>query len=239
MIFRHDIHEGVPLALMDRVNLLYADLPYGTGRKFKHYGDPVEGAVGVAQSIVTAAAMLLVPGGVVVLQCDHRVNYKVRTLLEDTPYLSFLNEIIWSYASGGAGQKKVPHKHDTLHVFYKKGGTYTFNVLREPYPRDYGSRAGFHPDGRMCTSVWNIPILSTTSKERTGYSTEKPPKLLERVLLTYSNPGDLVYDPCCGSGVTGVAAQTTGRKYSLSDINPVAVKISRDRLDPSTSSRYS
>ena len=230
MIFQHDIRVGPPPFLKGKVNLLYADLPYGTGRKFEHYDDSRIEAVRLAEALIHELPSLLAPGGIAVLQCDWNINWIVRGTLEGESSLSFLNEIIWSYASGGAGQKKVPHKHDTLHVFYKKGGDYVFNVLREPYPRDYGGRAGFHPDGRMCTSVWNIPILSTTSQERTGYSTEKPPKLLERVLLTYSNPGDLVYDPCCGSGVTGVAAEATGREYFLSDISPVAVETARTRL---------
>ena len=229
-IFKHNIYTGVPLHLIDKVALLYADLPYGTGKRFKDYDDPEAGALGVAQAVITAAAMLLQPGGMLVLQCDHRINFRVRILLERSSYLSFLNEIVWTYASGGAGKKKLPQKHDTLFAYYKNDGEYTFNVLREPYPRDYGNRPGFHPDGRMITSVWNIPILSTTSKERTGYATEKPPKLLERVIEVFSAPGSLVYDPCCGSGTTGLAAKSLGRKFALSDLNPDAIRVSRERM---------
>ena len=230
MIFEHDIRGGAPPSLVGKVNLLYADIPYGTGHRFEHYTDERASAVRVAECVVLSLRELLVPGGIAVIQCDWNLNWVVRGMLEEDAHLSFLNEIVWCYASGGAGKKKLPHKHDNLYAFYKKGGPYTFNVLREPYPRDYGDRPGFHPEGRMCTSVWNIPILSTTSKERTGYSTEKPPKLLERVLLTYSKPGDVVYDPCCGSGVTGVAALATGRDYLLSDVNPVAVDTAKTRL---------
>lgn len=230
MILQNDIRKGVPKELEGKVKLFYADIPYGTGRAFQDFKDYRDDAKKVLVSLVHWLPRTLAPGGVGVIHCDWNMNWVVRELLEYQEELSFLNEVIWTYASGGAGKKRLPHKHDTLYVYYKKGGDYTFNVLREPYPRDYGNRPGFHPEGRMCTSVWDIPILSTTSKERTGYSTEKPPKLLERLLLTFSNPGDLVYDPCCGSGVTGVAAKATGREYALSDINPEAIRISAKRL---------
>ncbi len=172
---------------------------------------------------------MLRPGGVVVIQSDHHLNWMVRVLLEDST-LEFFAEVIWSYNSGGAGQSKLPQKHDTLCVFAKPGARPTFNVFREPYPRDYGGRPGFHPEGRMATSVWQIPILSTTSTKRTGYSTEKPPALIQRVLETFSPEGGTVYDPCCGSGATGVAARACGRTFALSDINPRAIEVATARL---------
>lgn len=230
MIFQHDI-TGVPSSLPP-VDLLYADVPYGTGRKFDDYDDSVEVAARVQQAVVAHAPVLLRPGGVVAIQCDHRANWHIRTLLESDTRLAFVNELVWAYNSGGAGHRNVPQKHDTILVFAKRGAEYTFNVLREPYPRDYGDRVGFHPDGRMITSVWNVPILSTTSIERTGYATEKPPALIERLLRVYSDPGDLVYDPCCGSGASGVAALAAGRQWIGSDINPRAVEIARARLGP-------
>jgi site-specific DNA-methyltransferase (adenine-specific) len=149
--------------------------------------------------------------------------------MEDAPHLTFLNEIVWAYNSGGAGKKCVPQKHDTLIVYAEASREPTFHVLRKPYPRDYKDRPGFHPEGRMQTSVWNVPILSTTSTERTGYPTEKPPALLERLLRTYTNEGDWVWDACCGSGSMGVAASRTGRNAFLTDIHPEALRTATDR----------
>ena len=248
MIFLSDVRAprgaDYPVAA-DSVSLVYADVLYGTGTRFKSYDDSsVEGALAMTAGVLRRAAFVLRPGGVLVLQCDWHLNYLYRAMistlhpalrmlqkdLEIPDQFEFLNEIIWSYNSGGASRDRVPHKHDSLLVAVKKGASHTFHILREPYPRDYGDRPGFHPEGRMQTSVWYIPRLSNTSKIRTGYDTEKNPELIKRILLTYTNPGDLVLDPCCGSGASGIAALETGRAYMGSDINPDAVAIARARL---------
>ena len=75
-----------------------------------------------------------------------------------------------------------------------------------------------------------MTIVPTAGAERTGYPTQKPLKLLERIVRASSNPGDLVADFFCGSGTTGVAAARLGRRYLLVDDNPDAIRITRERL---------
>ena len=75
-----------------------------------------------------------------------------------------------------------------------------------------------------------MTIVPTNSRERTGYPTQKPLKLLERIVRASSRPGDLVADFFCGSGTTGVAAHRLGRRYLLVDTNPEAIEIARERL---------
>lgn len=83
----------------------------------------------------------------------------------------------------------------------------------------------------MLSDVWtDIPIISTTGLERVGYATQKPLKLLERIIHIFSNPGDLVLDFYAGSGTTGVAAQGLGRSAILIDKNPEAVAKAEIRL---------
>ena len=114
--------------------------------------------------------------------------------------------------------------------YTKSGADYTFNVVREPYPYEYSGK-GFHPEGKMLSDVWtDIPIISTTGLERVGYATQKPLKLLERIIHIFSNPGDLVLDFYAGSGTTGVAAQGLGRSAILIDKNPEAVAKAEIRL---------
>jgi len=236
MIFQADVNELVESGLQNTplvagsAALVYADTLYGTGNRFEHYSDTREEAIALTSSIFKLANRVLRPGGSLIIQCDQHLNYVYRKLFEDSSYFEFLNEIIWAYNSGGASKDRVPHKHDTILVGIKGGAPHTFNVLREPYPRDYGNRPGFNPEGRMQTSVWSVPRLSNTAKERTGYSTEKPPALIERIVKTFTNEGDLVYDPCCGSGASGVAALACGRSYQGSDKNPEAVEIAKRRL---------
>lgn len=174
--------------------------------------------------------LVLGPEGSVMVHVDPRTSHYVKVMMDGVfGESNFINEIIWSYNSGGAGKRTLAKKHDSI-LFYGKYKDYTFNVKREPYPRYYGDRAGFHPDGRMLTDVWQIPIMSTTSKERCGYPTQKPVALLERILGVATNPGDLVLDFFCGSGTTGIAAQNLGRRFLLGDNNPEAVQHATERL---------
>ena len=75
-------------------------------------------------------------------------------------------------------------------------------------------------------------VLSGISKNVTGYPTQKPIALLERIIKASSNQGDVVLDPFCGSGTTLRAAKTLGRKYIGIDQNPEAIRISENRLNP-------
>ena len=84
--------------------------------------------------------------------------------------------------------------------------------------------------GKTPTDVWWQTIVSPTGKERTGYPTQKPVRILERIVRVHSDPGDLVVDPFAGSGTTGEAAARLGRDYLLVDENPEAVRVMRERL---------
>lgn len=229
---QHDILQGLPAVVQpNSVHLVYADTLYGSGNKFADYDDTsAETAMTVTRAIMEAAEKALVVGGALIIQCDQHANYKYRQMLESSTVFTFKTEIIWTYNSGGAGKSMIPHKHDTIFVATKGSAHRLFNVTREPYPHDYGDRAGFHPDGRMVTSVWNIPRLSNTAIARTGYSTEKPPALIERLIHIYTDEHDVVYDPVCGSGASGVAALSCNRNYIGTDVNKRAVDITLSRL---------
>jgi site-specific DNA-methyltransferase (adenine-specific) len=144
---------------------------------------------------------------------------------------NFRNEIIWCYSSGGASRRHFSRKHDNLFVYSKNADKAKFNVIREPYPRDYGDREGFHPDGRIMNDWWQIGILSTTANERVGYPTQKPLELMKRLVTAYTDEGDVVLDYFCGSGTTAVAAKMLNRKYVICDKNPTAIELATKRLD--------
>ncbi|CAB1129974.1 N6_N4_Mtase domain-containing protein [Candidatus Hydrogenisulfobacillus filiaventi] len=86
--------------------------------------------------------------------------------------------------------------------------------------------------GRAVDSVWDLPILNTSARERTGYPTQKPEALLERLVDLLSDPGDLVGDLMAGSGTLAAAAARRGRSAWVSDLNPAAVAVMRARLRP-------
>jgi len=216
------------------VTLIYMDPPFFTGRDFKAFDDrweSMEAYVAFIKAHAMKARELLNDRGNFVLHVDPHASHYLKVALDEVfGSANFRNEIIWAYASGGASKRHLSKKHDVL-LWWSKTDNYCFNILREPYATpDVQGRPGFHPEGRMITDVWNISFISTTAKERTGYPTQKPVALLKRAVEVWSNPGDVVADFFCGSGTTGDAAMTLGRPCLLSDENPEAVRITRERL---------
>ncbi|GJM24919.1 MAG: hypothetical protein DHS20C16_13340 [Phycisphaerae bacterium] len=189
---------------------------------------------------------MLKEAGTVYVHVDPRVSHHVRLLLDEIfGARNFLNEIIWSYRTGGVSTKWFGRKHDTILVYAKALGKHTFNTLRDgvyrtdglkyeddgrPYKQTKSGKLYFHADGPVVTDVWEIPFLSTVSLERTGYPTQKPEALLERIIRASSVPGDLVADFFCGSGTTLAVAKRMGRKWLGSDSSEEAVEIALSRL---------
>ena len=87
--------------------------------------------------------------------------------------------------------------------------------------------------GKTPTDVWWMTIVPTNGKERTGYPTQKPLKLVERIVKVHSKPGNLVLDFFAGSGTTGEACKINNRRYILVDQNPEAISIMNSRLKES------
>jgi site-specific DNA-methyltransferase (adenine-specific) len=184
-------------------------------------------------SHLVRAHRVLKSTGSIYLHLDFRNSHWARILLDDIfgPE-QFLNEVIWAYDYGGRRRDIWPRKHDNI-LWYAKGSTWTFNadaIDRIPYMAPGLVTAEKAARGKLPTDVWWMTIVPTNSRERTGYPTQKPEKLLERIIIASSNPGDLVVDFFGGSGTTGVVAKRLGRRFLLVDTNPEAVEIARARL---------
>lgn len=182
---------------------------------------------------LSQAHRVLKATGSIYLHLDYRSIHYARMLLDDIfgPH-QFLNEIIWAYDYGGRRKDVWPRKHDNI-LWYAKGTSWTFNadaVERIPYMAPGLVTPEKVARGKLPTDVWWMTIVPTNSRERTGYPTQKPERLLERIIGASSAPGDLVMDFFAGSGTTGVVAKRLGRHYLLVDNNPDAVAIARHRL---------
>jgi DNA modification methylase len=186
---------------------------------------------------------LLAPTGSLYLHVDWRVSGLARMLLDDVfgPE-RLLNEIIWVYHGPSPIRSAFKRKHDTIFV-YTKSARYTFNAdaIRVPYDEATvkafasSSRAGFGkaPDlarGKVPEDWWYFPVVARLHTERTGYPTQKPVALLDRIVRASSNPGDLVADFFSGSGTTAIAAMRSGRRWLLCDRSPIAVATTYRRL---------
>lgn len=146
---------------------------------------------------------------------------------------SFINEIIWAYDYGARSRSRWPAKHDNILWYAKDPEHYTFNfdaMDRIPYLAPSLVGAEKAKRGKTPTDVWWQTIVSPTGKEKTGYPTQKPLPILERIVRVHSNPGDTVLDFFAGSGTTGEAAARLGRKFILCDNNPQAIEVMKKRL---------
>ncbi len=195
---------------------------------------------------------LLAPNGTLYLHLDWHANSYARILLDELfgPQ-NLLNEIIWTYHGPSPIRSAFNRKHDTI-LAYVKGSDYTFNAdaVREPYNPSTlltfkaSSRAGFGkvPNlerGKVPEDWWYFPVVARLHNERTGYPTQKPESMLERIILASSNPGDLVADFFCGSGTTPTVAARLGRRFIASDVALHALHTTRRRLAASQTEVFS
>jgi site-specific DNA-methyltransferase (adenine-specific) len=176
---------------------------------------------------------VLATDGSMYLHLDfHRVHHARLLMDEVFGGDRFLNEIIWAYDYGGRRKDIWPRKHDNI-LWYSKGEQWTFNaatIERIPYMAPGLVTPEKAARGKLPTDVWWMTIVPTNSRERTGYPSQKPERLLERIITASSNPGDLVVDFFCGSGTTAVVAKKLGRRFVIADNNPDAIAIAERRL---------
>lgn len=186
---------------------------------------------------------LLAPTGSLYLHLDWHANSYARILLDEIfGYRNFRNEIIWTYHGPSPIRSAFNRKHDMI-LFYSKTDQYSFNVddVRVPYAANTvetfksSKKAGFgkKPDldrGKVPEDWWYFPVVARLHQERTGYPTQKPERLLERIILASSNPGDVVADFFSGAGTTGIVAERLGRRFILSDLQQRAINTTRSRL---------
>ena len=198
------------------------------------WNDVYDDYLGFLAPRLEAARRVLTPDGSLFFHIDPREAHYCKVLLDGLfGRGSFVNEIIWAYDYGARTRTRWPAKHDVIFWYARDPSHYVFNyadIDRVPYlaPGLVGPEKAAR--GKTPTDVWWQTIVSPTGKERTGYPTQKPVKILERIVRVHSDPGDLVVDPFAGSGTTGEAAARLGRDYLLVDENPDAVRVMRERL---------
>lgn len=191
---------------------------------------------------------LLADDGSIYVHCDYRVNHYIHCLLDEVFGKSFIkNEIVWKYSGGRVGQETFGRKHDNIY-WYSKTDTYMFNkdAVRDEYAeatkerfksvvrnkrgsKDFGEQS-LNEEGKHPEDVFVISIEAPSSNNRTGYPTQKPEPLLEKIILASSNPGDIVADFFMGSGTTLAVAEKNGRKWIGSDMGKFSIHTARKRM---------
>jgi len=204
------------------------------------YLDTFDDYLGFLRPRMIEAHRILTPTGSLFVHIDPREVHYVKVMLDQVFALNggagrrcFQNEIIWAYDYGARSTRRWPAKHDNILWYTRHPTQYTFNLNatdRIPYmaPKLVGDEKAAR--GKTPTDVWWHTIVSPTGKEKTGYPTQKPLGILERIIRVHSNPGDTVLDFFAGSGTTGVAAARNDRRYLLIDQNPDAITLMQSRL---------
>lgn len=230
------------------IDLIYCDILYNTGKKFKDYDDnlgtPKE-AIEWYKPRLIEMNRALKDTGLIILQMDYRLVHYIKVEMDNIFGLkNFINEIIWYYKSpSGTSKTKLANKHDNL-LLYSKTKNYNINIdeLREEYSENtkkqaelknisFGRITVLNDKGKTPTDVWEISTLNSMAKERVGYDTQKPKELLYKIIKGFSNEGDIVADFFCGSGTSLVVAKELGRKYIGCDISSKAITITKKRLE--------
>ena len=205
--------------------------------------------------VLELSRRLLSDDGMIFVHLDYRAQAHVRLMMDEIfGEDNLLNEIIWAYQSGGRSIHHFSRKHDVI-LFYRKGEQYDFNIeaVKAPRkePRSSHMRRHVDPDGRVYRSirsngrvytyydddpvapsdVWqDFSHLQQRDPERTGYDTQKPLALLDRIVKCASRPGEWVLDPFAGSSTTLEAALRNGRNFIGIDRCPMTLNIARRRL---------
>jgi site-specific DNA-methyltransferase (adenine-specific) len=192
--------------------------------------------------------------GLIFLHCDTSASHHLRLLL-DTIFGEkyFVNEVIWSYKRWSNSALRLLESHQNIFV-YSKSKKYKFNRIMTDYSpttnidqilqariRDENGVVKYKKNannqiiavkekkGVPLRDVWEIPFLNPKAKERTGYPTQKPIELMDRIIKISCNEGDFILDPFCGSGSMGIAASINNCNYLGIDKNPEAIKLCNKR----------
>jgi len=198
------------------------------------YEDVFDDFLAFLEPRLVEAKRILKTDGSFFFHIDYREVHYCKVLLDAIfDRQSFMNEIIWAYDYGARSKTRWPAKHDNILWYAKTPDSYTFNfdqMDRIPYmaPGLVGEEKAAR--GKTPTDVWWHTIVSPNGKEKTGYVTQKPLGILERIVKIHSRPGQLLLDFFAGSGTVGEAAARHGRDWILIDNNPEAIRVMAKRL---------
>ena len=232
------------------VDLICTDPPFNTGKDWGAFDDRWEGGLDGYLKFMEARAVemrrVLKDTGSLYLHCDPTASHYLKVMLDSVFGIKqFRNEIVWHYPIATMAKRRFSCNADSI-LFYVKSQNYNFYIdrVRQPYKKSSVSRAKYkdtshyrkegwrklNPKGVVPDTIWKFGLAGHSSKERTGYPTQKPLALYARMIKASSNQGDVVLDPFAGSGTTLDAAESLGRKWIGIDIGDEAIEIIQTRL---------
>jgi DNA modification methylase len=227
----------------------------GRGHKYTDRADDPDTFVAWLAPLLDEAKRVLAPSGSLFVHLDYRAVHYVKVALDRCfGRERFVNELVWCYAVGGKSRRGFGRKHDTI-LWYARGADWAFYPDAVRVPRRGGSHMRVVtgddgvavqektdrktgrvyrypvPAGKVPEDWWaDIETLNHSDRERTGWPSQKPERLVERILRAVTVPGDRVADWFAGSGTTAAVAQRLARRFVVCDREEAAVAVCRARL---------
>ncbi len=235
------------------VRLIYIDPPFSTRHDFKGsqdqkaYQDRIAGArfLEFLRKRLVLLKELLAKNGGIYVHLDYRKGHYAKVLMDEIfGEQNFVNEVIWSYRTGGISKNFFARKHDNIY-FYARSSDFLFNTqyyksyqqkrynFSEKYPEFFDEEKQMWYHNSVCRDVWeDIYPLGTEadSKERVDFPTQKPEALIKRIIEASSDEGDIVLDVFAGSGTTPITAEKLGRRWIAIDVSKLAIYTTQKRM---------
>jgi site-specific DNA-methyltransferase (adenine-specific) len=211
------------------------------GRRYKtvrvgirSFGDVFDDFLEFLTPRLEEAYRLLSPTGSFFLHLDYREVHYAKVVLDQIFGRDcFLNEIIWAYDYGARARNRWSPKHDNILWYVKDKDDYTYryeDIDRIPYMAPGLVTPEKAERGKTPTDTWWHTIVSPNGREKTGYPTQKPLGIINRIVQVHSHPGGRLLDFFAGSGTLGESAIRNGRSAVLVDSNPEAIEVMARRL---------
>jgi DNA modification methylase len=248
------VAEAIPEGSL---NAIYIDPPFGTGvvrrgrgHRYSDRVDDPDAFVAWLSPVLAASQRALAARGSLFVHLDYRAVHYVKVALDRLFGRDhFVNEIVWCYSVGGKSRRGFGRKHDTV-LWYARGDDWAFYPDAVRIPRRAGShmrlvggvqektdrksgRVYRYPvtAGKVPEDWWtDVETLNHSDRERTGWPSQKPERLIERLLQAVTQPGDRVADWFSGSGTTAAVAQRLGRRFLAVDREIDAIRLAMRRL---------
>lgn len=245
---RNKIYYGDCIQQMNQlddesVDLIIADPPYNLNKNFGNNSDKwneIEDWVAWSQKWIDVAIKKLKPTGSIFIYGIHHYLCYIQVYLYKLE-MKYRRQIIWHYENGFSGYVNAPAAHYEPILWFTKSDIYTYHQIREPYKSQERLKNKItkngkvwtpNPEGKHGGDVWTIPVLSGRrfAEEKVNHPTQKPLAICDKIIQHFSNEGDLVLIPFCGSGSECVSAIQNKRDFISFEINEEYIKIANNRL---------
>ncbi|ASF45251.1 DNA-methyltransferase [Methylovulum psychrotolerans] len=245
-IYCQDCLKGMQKLPDNLVNLTVTSPPYNIGKEYESF-ITTEDYIGWCSKWMQEIYRITAENGAFWLNVGYfEVKNKglavpISYLLWDKSDFYLLQELVWNYAAGVACKSRFSPRNEKLLWYIKNQQHYTFNLdeVRDPnvkYPNQKkNGKLKCNPLGKNPTDVWQIAKVTSganrSSKERTAHPAQFPTAMIERVIKSSSNWGELVIDPFIGSGSTAIAALENGRHVIGFEVEEKYIQIARQRIE--------